>query len=153
QVLIEATILSTRLNENNAFGVDFNVVGGVDFSEFTSNNGQVTGGNLGATGDPGSEVYGAGTGNSFTNPIAGGLKLGFVSNEISAFVSALEGITDTSVLANPKVLALNKQRGEVFVGNEEGYLTFVTGETSTSQNVEMLKTGTRLIFRPFISRD
>lgn len=153
QVLIEATILSTKLNENNQFGVDFNVVGGVDFSEFTSNNGQITGGNLGAAGDPGSEVYGAGTGNSFTNPIAGGLKLGFVSNEISAFVSALEGITDTSVLANPKVLALNKQRGEVLVGREDGYITTTLTETSATQSVEFLSTGTRLIFRPFISRD
>lgn len=153
QVLIEATILSTKLNENNAFGVDFNVVGGVDFSEFSSNNGQITGGNLSETGDPGSEVYGAGTGNNFTSPIAGGLKLGFVSNEISAFVSALEGITDTSVLANPKVLALNKQRGEVLVGREDGYITTTLTETAATQTVEMLKTGTRLNFRPYISRD
>src|SRR4029079_13938669 len=58
--------------------------------------------------------------------------------------------TDTTIMANPKVLALNRQQGEVFVGNEDGYLTTVTTETTTSQAVESLKTGTRLIFRPYI---
>ena len=151
QVLIEATILSTKLTENNAFGVDFNVVGGVDFQSFTSSNGQITGADVGTTGEQ--PLHSAGTGNSFTNPIAGGLKLGFVSNNVSAFVAALEGITDTTVLANPKVLALNKQRGEVLVGREDGYLTTTLTETTATQQVEFLQTGTRLIFRPFISRD
>lgn len=151
QVLIEATILSTKLTENNAFGVDFNVVGGVDFSSFTSNSGQITNADVGDVGN--FPIHGAGTGNNFSGPIAGGLKLGFVSNNVSAFVSALEGITDTTVLANPKVLALNKQRGEVLVGREDGYLTTTLTETTATQNVEFLQTGTRLIFRPFISND
>jgi type II secretory pathway component HofQ len=65
----------------------------------------------------------------------------------------LEGTTDTTVLANPKVLALNKQKGEVIVGNETGYLTTTTTETSSTQTIEFLKTGTRLVFRPFIADD
>ena len=157
QVLIEATILSTKLTEANAFGVDFNVVGGVDFSQFTHNNGQVTGpadinGSDVATGFD-NPTHGVGTGTNFTGPINGGLKVGFVSNNVSAFVAALEGTTDTSVLANPKVLALNKQRGEVLVGREDGYLTTTLTETTATQSVEFLQTGTRLIFRPFISND
>jgi type IV pilus assembly protein PilQ len=151
QVMIEATILSTKLTENNAFGVDFNVVGGVDFSSFTSNAGQITSADVGDTGS--NPTHSAGTGDNFTAPIAGGLKLGFVSNNVSAFVAALEGTTDTTVLANPKVLALNKQRGEVLVGREDGYLTTTVTETTATQAVEFLQTGTRLIFRPFISRD
>lgn len=151
QVLIEATILSTKLTENNAFGVDFNVVGGVSFDSFTSSNGQITNADVGDVGD--FPIHSGGTGNSFSSPIAGGLKLGFVSNNVSAFVSALEGVTDTTVLANPKVLALNKQRGEVLVGREDGYLTTTITETTATQNVQFLQTGTRLIFRPFISRD
>ncbi len=156
QVLIEATILSTRLTENNAFGVDFNVVGGIDFSNLTSSSGQVTNANVSDTATVdgfGNPAHGAGTGNSFTDPIEGGLKLGFVSNNVSAFVAALEGVTDTTVLANPKVLALNKQRGEVLVGREDGYITTTLTETAATQQVEFLQTGTRLIFRPFISRD
>ena len=151
QVLIEATILSTKLSENNSFGVDFNVVGGVDFSQFSSSNGQITGGQISDT--AGSTPYGVGTGNNFSGPVAGGLKLGLVSNNVSAFVAALEGTTDTTVLANPKVLALNKQRGEVLVGREDGYLTTTLTETTATQQVEFLSTGTRLIFRPFVSRD
>ncbi len=57
------------------------------------------------------------------------------------------------MLANPKVLALNKQRGEVLVGREDGYLTTTVTDTTTVQTVEFLKTGTRLTFRPFIGND
>src|SRR4029434_5761145 len=92
-------------------------------------------------------------GTSFTDPIKGGLKVGYLTNSVSIFVAALEQVTDTTILANPKVLALNKQQGEVFVGNEDGYYTTLTTETTTSQSVESLKTGTRLIFRPFIGSD
>ena len=103
-------------------------------------------------GGPGS-VHSVGTGNSFTSPITGGLKIGYVTNSVSLFVSALEQTTDTTILANPKILALNKQQGEVFVGNEDGYYTTLTTETTTSQSVESLKTGTRLLFRPYIGND
>src|SRR4029078_11983341 len=87
---------------------------------------------------------------NFTSPIQGGLKVAYITDSVSVFLSALEQVTDTTVLAHPKVLALNKQKGEVFVGNEDGYYTTVTTETTTSQSVESLKTGTRLIFRPFV---
>ena len=93
-----------------------------------------------------------GTGTNFTQGV-GGLKVGFVSDNVSVFLSALEQTTDTTIMANPKVLALNRQQGEVFVGNEDGYITTVTTETTTSQSVESLKTGTRLIFRPYIAED
>jgi hypothetical protein len=91
-----------------------------------------------------------GTGNSFSGPINGGLKVGVVSQNVSVFVSALEGVTDTSVVANPKVLVLNKQRGSVHVGSEIGYRTAITTETATADNVKFLETGTVLNFRPYI---
>ena len=69
------------------------------------------------------------------------------------FVQALEQVTDTVVLANPKVMVLNKQRGEVMVGRRDGYRTTITTETTTIQNVEFLETGTKLVFRPFIGSD
>jgi type IV pilus assembly protein PilQ len=152
QILIEATILSARLNEDNALGVDFNIVGGVDFSTFTNSNGQITNGNLRDTTASG-QVHSVGTGNNFTKGIADGFKVGVVTNNVSVFLSALEGVTDTTVLANPKVLAVNKQKGEVIVGTETGYVTTTTTETSSTQTIEFLKTGTRLVFRPFIGED
>ncbi|HVT88416.1 MAG TPA: secretin N-terminal domain-containing protein [Tepidisphaeraceae bacterium] len=156
QILIEATILSASLSENNALGVDFNIVGGVDFSSITHTSGQITNANLPtgstafAAGDTHSTV---GTGNSFSSGIPNGFKVGVVMDNISVFLSALEGVTDTTVLANPKVLALNKQKGEVVVGKQIGYLTTTTTETTSTQSVQFLDTGTRLVFRPFVGDD
>jgi len=100
QILIEATILRAALSEDNALGVDFNVLGGVDFASLTHSAGQITGGEIRdpAAAAPGKDIWGAsgGTGNNFSAPIAGGLKLGLVTNNVSVFVSALEGITDTT---------------------------------------------------------
>ena len=156
QVLVEATILSSTLTDNNQLGVDFNLVGGVDFNQVNFlPGGQIASGGFddNAQGNGGGEVYGGGTGNNFAGAVPGGLKLGFVSGDVSVFLSALEGVTDSTVLANPKVLTLNKQRGEVLVGREDGYVTTTLTETSATQDVQFLKTGTSLVFRPFISRD
>src|SRR5262249_13453772 len=45
----------------------------------------------------------------------------------------------------------NKQRGEVLLGRRDGFLTTSVTQTSTTQKVEYLETGTRLVFRPYIS--
>jgi len=168
QILLEATIMSARLTEDNALGVDFNILGGVDMNNlvFSDTTAQLTGGGVKALPPPPGAPAGTpdfiptdgkprsvGTGTSFTTPIAGGLKVGFVSSEVSIFVAALETVANTSVLANPKILALNKQRGEVLVGREDGYLTTTVTDTTTVQTVEFLKTGTRLTFRPYIGDD
>lgn len=154
QVMVEATILRASLSEDNALGVDFNVLAGVKFTDFTSTAGQITGQNIAAGTTPDRGGAGSfGTGNSFTSSIPGGMKLGFVSDNVNVFVAALEGVTDTTVLANPKILALNKQKGEVIVGRQDGYLTTSVTQTATVQTVEFLDTGTRLVFRPFIASD
>ncbi len=154
QILIEATILRATLDEDNRLGVDLNVAGGVDFSTIQTSSGgsQITGAGIGTAGF-GRNPHTVGTGNAFTNDILGGLKVGVVTNNVSVFVAALEEITDTVVMANPKVLALNKQKGEVLVGREDGYLTTTLTDTTATQTVEFLETGTRLIFRPFIGDD
>jgi len=84
---------------------------------------------------------------------AGGLTMGLVSNNVGFFVRALESITDVTVMANPKLLVINKQRGEVMVGNRDGYLTTTFTETTASQEVQFLETGTRLVVRPYIRAD
>jgi len=159
QILIEATILRASLSEDNALGVDFTVLGGVDFSTLTNAGataGQALSGqtinNPAANGITDKGYAGGGTG--FTGGVPqGGLRLGLVYNNIAVFLSALESVTDTVVLANPKVLALNKQKGEVIVGRKDGYLTTTVTESSSVQTVEFLDTGTRLIFRPYIGDD
>jgi len=157
QVLVEATIVAAELNEDNELGVDFNVVGGVDFTSFTHASGQIINANLPKLDDKASsaedKVHSVGTGTNFTSPLKPGFKVGFVSSNVSVFLNALESTTDLAILANPKILTLNKQRGEVLVGAEDGYKTTAVTETTTVQTVEFLKTGTRLIFRPFIGDD
>ena len=154
QILVEATILRAALSEDNALGVDFNLVGGVDFSTLTNSSGQITNANLGGGGTfTGNSVNSVGTGNSFSSGVKSGFKVGVVTHDISVFLSALEGVTDTTIIGNPKVLALNKQKAEVFVGSDIGYYTTTTTETSSTQTVEFLKSGTRLIFRPYVADD
>jgi type IV pilus assembly protein PilQ len=159
QILLEAVICRAVLNEDNAFGIDFSVLGGVDFNGVNSvgsspsdaiGGGTINNPDAGALNDKG---FGGGE-TGFTNNVPnGGLRLGFVSNNIGVFLKALEQTTDTTIMANPKILTLNKQKGEVFVGNDDGYYTTVTTETTSTQTVESLKTGTRLIFRPYIAAD
>jgi type IV pilus assembly protein PilQ len=157
QILVEATILRASLNEDNSLGIDFNIIGGVDFNGLTAQNGQFGAAQIPAGGSGTfpftTPAHSVGTGNSFSGPITNGLKVGIVTNNVSVFLSALEGVTDTTVLANPKILALNKQKGEVIVGREDGYLTTTVTESTSTQTVEFLKTGTRLIFRPYIGDD
>src|SRR5205085_961004 len=116
QVLVEATIAAVTLNDNNSLGVDFNILGGVDFTQLFHNSGQITNAGIDKTSPVGrgdSRASAVGTGNTFTKDTVGGFKVGFVSSSVSVFVSALESVGQTAVLANPKVLTLNKQKGEV----------------------------------------
>ena len=146
QILVEAVILRATLKEDNELGVDFSVLGGVDFSNLTNTIG-------GGTIDADTQSALSDKGAVFGQAGGGGLKLGVITNNVSVFVNALEGVTDTAVVANPKVLVLNKQAGAVHVGARLGYRTAVSTETLTADDVKFLEIGTRLAFRPFIGAD
>ncbi len=153
QVLIEATILRATLTENNALGIDFDTLSGVDFTKLNSTTTGLT--NL-TTGSPSNlpQDPGAGTARTdFSSAVdKGGISVGFIAQHAALFIRALEGITDVTVLANPKLLVVNKQRGEVMVGNRDGYLTTTLTETTATQTVQFLETGTRLVVRPFVGK-
>jgi len=154
QVLIEATVLRATLTEDNKLGIDFNMLAGVDFEAL---GGTTTGVTDLDTADA-TDVAGLGRAATFRTDFnssitGGGMSIGFLSNNVAFFIRALEGITDVSVLANPKLLVINKQRGEVIVGNRDGYLTTTVTDTVATQTVEFLETGTRLIVRPYIGKD
>ncbi len=156
QVLVEATVLSATLTENNAFGVDFSVIGSIDFTDLTAPLNPISNilnGNDANTGfqPPDNEGYGLqSTPGNTGGP--GTFKIGVVHNDISAFLNLLDTVTDTTVLARPKILALNRQRAEVLVGARVGYLSTTATQTTTTQTVEFLDTGIQLNFRPFISK-
>jgi type II secretory pathway component GspD/PulD (secretin) len=184
QILVEATILDATLNENNALGMDFSFLGGVNFDTLLSNTtlpgalsgtilsatsssgttgtgttgtGTTGGTGTGSTGSVGTLLsngyYGGTTGNFDTQVPPGGLQIGVVHRNLAFFLSALESVADTTVLANPKVLVLNKQSGQVIVGQQLGYQTTTVTQTTSTQAVSFLDTGTILSFRPFIGDD
>jgi len=154
QVLIEATIVRAQLNEDNALGIDFNIVGGVDFEMLSSTSTGVTDLTTGPLPAPQLNNTSMTFRQDVTQAVPpGGFTFGIIKDSVAVFLRALEEVTDTAVMANPKVLALNKQRGEVIVGRRDGYLTTTITETTATQTVQFLETGTQLIFRPYIGDD
>ena len=155
QVLIETTILTATLDEDNALGFDFNMLAGIDFQSMNSSSDGLKGVTTGTIATAGLENLRAATFRSdLTSTIpTGGMTIGFLANDVGFFIRALESVTDTTVLGNPKLLVVNKQRGEIHVGSSEGYITTTFTDQVASQTVEFLDTGTRLIVRPFIGKD
>lgn len=163
QVLVEATILQTSLNEANAFGVDFAIISDLDFGDFLGSggplsvvNGLISGVGQDITGADvpaaGADQDGFGLGSNIGNvngPAT--LKMGIVSEDVSVFLRVLDEVTDVTVVSNPKLLTLNRQPARVLVGTKVGYLNTVTTNTATSQTVEFLDVGTQLAVRPFVS--
>ena len=148
QVLVEATILAARVTDTDELGIDFNVLGGVNF--------EATGGVVGTAPEGAVALNGTETSASTgfaANVSDGGLSIGIVKNNIGVFIKALETITDTVTLGNPKVLTVNRQEGQVKVGGKQGYITSEVTATSTSQTVETLETGTILKFIPYVMDD
>lgn len=167
QVLVEATILQTSLNEANAFGMDFSIIDDLDFSDFVGSGGPLgvipslisgQGGTLiGGSETPiAAPADGNGGGVSSTSGNTTGpatLRAGVVSGDIAVFLRLLDEVTDTTVLSTPKILTLNRQSARVLVGEKVGYLSTTSTETATTQTVEFLDTGTQLYMRPFVSDD
>ena len=154
QVLIEATILRATLEEDNALGIDFNALAGVDFRSLSSTSTGITSVAPGDVPTAGMDNAKATFRTDFNSKIdPGGLTIGFISNQVAFFVRALEGVSDVSVLANPKLLVINKQRGEILVGRRDGYLTTTVTETTATQTVEFIETGTKLLVRPYVATD
>ncbi len=154
QVLVEATILSAQLDDDNALGVDFTVLGGVDLEMLGASSRAIQEVTLGQLPQARFEKFNSNVSTDFAGNVPdGGVQVGIIKDHVAVFVRALEQVTDTIVLANPKVLALNKQKGQVIVGRRDGYITTTVTETQAIQTVEFLETGTQLIFRPYIGDD
>lgn len=158
QVLVEATILQTDLSEANAFGVDFALVGDINFLDFFDLGGPLgapaalaqTGESAVAPTDGRGSALSTSIGN-FTGPST--IRASIIADDAAFFIRALDAVTDTTIVANPKVLTLNRQPARVLVGRKIGFLNTTSTETATTQTVEFLDTGTQLSFRPFISNE
>lgn len=147
QVIIEATILRATLTENNQFGVDFSL-----FTDLTGASPLDIVDGLISGGAPTNERAGAiQSGNNYSSDSA--VKIGFVAGDAAVFVSALDSVTDTTLIATPKVTVLDRNRTSILVGDKIAYLSTTVTETSETQTVEFLEVGTQLNVRPFVASD
>ncbi|MBN1392923.1 MAG: type II secretion system protein GspD [Sedimentisphaerales bacterium] len=145
QILVEATILSATLTEAMQFGIDWQTLQGVAITGLTGIS----------YGTPDYLKF-AGTSAKIESALSGGLTIGVTHDDVAAFIRAVEEITDVTVLANPKILTVNKQLGQVYIGTKLGYRegdTFDSQGNRVEGKVKFLDTGTKLSFRPFICDD
>jgi len=143
QVLIEATILSATLTEDTQFGVDWQLL-------------------LGNANPAGQSFIGSSSKDFITSKSvqqvvtkSGGFAIGFAHDNIASIIKAIESVSDVTIMANPKILAVNKQLGQVYIGTKVGYesQTTVSMDTQLTSQVEFLDTGTKLSFRAYIGND
>ena len=156
QVLIEATILRVQLDEDNAFGTDLSVVLDNNISVFDDPLAivdEVITGDVGYVDNAFQTIHTLVGGEGGETTARGGLKIGVTTKNVSVFVRALDSVSDTTVIAKPKLLVLNRHRAKLMVVEKLGYITSTTSETSTTQTVEFLESGTQLTVRPFASDD
>ncbi len=161
QILLEASIIQTALTEDTAFGVDFALLGDSNFVDFFQ--APVGGQTLDFLTDPvsGLPVVPATTSSfdTFVQSTPGNtgvgeatVRAGFVG-DIGVFLRALDQITDVTLLSNPKIMTLNRQRSKVFVGTKIGFFETTTVENQVLQSLKTIDTGIVLDIRPFILSD
>lgn len=136
QVLIEATIAEVRLTDALSFGVRW-------FFETRGGEGD---GTIGFTDD---SDGGAG-------PVFPGFNYAFVGADINAALSALNAVTDVSVLSAPSIMVQNNQTANLQVGDEVPIVT-QTAQSVTEpgapivSNVVLRETGVILQVSPRIN--
>jgi type II secretory pathway component GspD/PulD (secretin) len=138
QILIEVTVLKAELSETTQFGIDWTKIAGMSATP--------------AQGLPlGMSIRLA---SGITAGSTSGLTVNFSNEEVVSSITALEDVVNTTVLANPKIMALNKQAGYINIGSKTGYTESTTqNSTGTTSSVAFLDSGTILRFRPFICND
>jgi len=151
------------LTEGMKLGVDLNMMAGVHLDGSSSITEYSSGDSLELVSTETTPIGQLGQGIANGSPIetfgfaaalGSGLRIGITTGDVAAFITALETVTDTTILANPKILAVNKQLGQVYIGTKIGYNSQTTQtQTSTTQQVKFLDTGTKLSFRPYIGDD
>ena len=162
QLLVEATIMAATLTDQNSLGIDLSFLGGVDFSSLLNGGGSQSGllgssvlnggGSTGGTATGGTGTYVAKGYAGFSSG-GGGLQVGVLHKNLGVFINALESVSNTTILANPKVLALDKQPAKVHVGSSFAYQTTTVTQTTSTQTVQFIETGTILSFRPYVGDD
>ncbi|MDA0802318.1 MAG: hypothetical protein O2819_00970 [Planctomycetota bacterium] len=151
QIKVECAVVQAKVEENAAFGVDFSFVTSMDFSGGVSNVvSELADDPAAGTSETAiviSDMPGLPSG---INPT---FSAGAVLSNAAIFLTLLDQVTDTVIIARPSLQVLNRQRATVLVGERLGYLNTTQNQESTTQSVEFLDTGTKLTLRPFANPD
>lgn len=148
QVVIEAMILSVKLEDSMKLGVNFALLSGDNKQLVTSGNGSQI---KSSVGFPGAAAIVPAMGDFVAN--TSGLKYGFLQGDLTGFIEALETLAETSVIASPSVRVLNKQKAELIIGERLGYKTITNNGVQSIENINFLEVGTKLLLRPFVTQD
>lgn len=153
QVVIEAMILSVKLDDSMKMGVNFALLNGQNKQLVTSGNGSTIKSSVGFPNNFPDKTSLLPVAGDFVSPAAAGLKYGFLYGDLAGFVDALETLAETSVIASPSVRVLNKQKAELIIGQRLGYKTITNNGVQSIENINFLEVGTKLILRPFVAQD
>jgi MSHA type pilus biogenesis protein MshL len=141
QVLIDAKIIQVTLNDDYAFGVDWNAVA------YHSGDKPVT---------FDSNAFGARLANpDYTGTNLTSLTINSEGDDFFAVIQALEGMGKTNTLASPRLSVLNGEEAKLSVATRQPYVsqTVVQGDSSstTADNVEFVDVGVLLTVKPKIT--
>ncbi|WP_291844238.1 type II secretion system secretin GspD [Maricaulis sp.] len=136
QVLIEATIAEVRLTDGLSFGVRW----------FFDNQ----------TGDGAATTSFTDDVNGTANPIFPGFNYAFSGADLTATLSALNSITDVTVLSAPSIMVQNNQTAHLQVGDEVPIVTqtatsVTDGNAPLVSSIELRETGVILEVTPRIN--
>ncbi len=142
QVLIEARLLEITYSDDLTVGVQLDGIkinGETIFRALTS----------------GLAADFRGVAGDFTTAVEPGTGLfaGILTEDTATFIEALAQEGNVKTLANPKILAVDKQEAEIIIGDKLGYRITTTTQTSSLESVEFLNVGTQLKLTPRISDD
>ncbi len=124
QVYIEALIIETSLSNLSEFGVEWSAL-----AKKSGSVGYVGNSNTGNLGNLENTIIGKGE----LAPLPNGFSLGILGNVVSyngvkfatlgALLNALKTKNDINIVSNPKIVTLDNQKANIFVGENRPYLT------------------------------
>jgi type IV pilus secretin PilQ/predicted competence protein len=151
QVMIEAVLVQVTLDKNMDLGANFSFLDGAGRAAAVLGSGGLI--NTAGGFSPGTVVNGSGQLQGILGANTYGMKVGWNGNTTAGYIQALETYGKVKVLACPRLFVLNKQRAELQLGSNLGYQTTTVNQTSSTQTVSYVKTGTQLRIRPYVSSD
>ena len=149
QVLVEVIVAEVYLKDELSLGVEWaienNLLGTIDGTRYTMDAASLTMGDTSPIFDP-----------DFV--VSKGMSMIINSgDDITAFLNALAGKTNLSILSSPQVLVLNNETASVNVGEEVPIVTSstenISGENKVDKTIQYKDTGVILEVTPQINYD